>query len=133
MSFLLDTNICSAHIRRPSGLFHQFQQHSGRLFISSVVLGELYAWAFRRDDPYKMIDFLEEEIFPELEILPYEENCAFEFGKIRGTFIQEGISYDPVDLMIAATALVHDLTLVTHNTKDFQNIPNLRIVDWIEP
>ncbi len=33
MSFLLDTNICSAHFRRPAGLSHQFIQYSGRLFI----------------------------------------------------------------------------------------------------
>jgi tRNA(fMet)-specific endonuclease VapC len=133
MSYLLDTNICSAHIRRPSGLFHRFQQHFGRLFISTVVLGELYAWAFRRDDPYKLIDFFEEEILPELGILPYEENCAFEFGKIRGAFIKQGIAYDPVDLMIAATALFHDLTLITHNVADFRNVPNLRIEDWLAP
>jgi tRNA(fMet)-specific endonuclease VapC len=29
MSFVLDTDICSAHIRRPSGLLHRFVQHSG--------------------------------------------------------------------------------------------------------
>ena len=31
MSYLLDTNICSAHIRRPAGLAHRFVQYSGRL------------------------------------------------------------------------------------------------------
>jgi tRNA(fMet)-specific endonuclease VapC len=35
--------------------------------------------------------------------------------------------------MIASVALVHDLTLVTHNTSDFQNVPNLRLEDWIVP
>ena len=40
---------------------------------------------------------------------------------------------NPVDLMIAAVALVHDLTLVTNNTKDFQNIPGLRLEDWLTP
>jgi tRNA(fMet)-specific endonuclease VapC len=33
--------------------------------------------------------------------------------------------------MIASVALVHDLTLVTHNTADFQQIPNLRLEDWL--
>jgi tRNA(fMet)-specific endonuclease VapC len=38
-----------------------------------------------------------------------------------------------VDLLIAAVALTHDLTLVTHNTQHFQNIPNLRLEDWLVP
>ena len=33
--------------------------------------------------------------------------------------------------MIASVALVHDLTLVTHNTADFQRIPGIRLVDWL--
>ena len=42
MSFLLDTNICSAHIRRPGGVAHSFIQHSGRLWMPTIVLAELY-------------------------------------------------------------------------------------------
>ena len=38
MSFLLDTNILSEHLRRPSGLVHRFVQHSGRLYTSSVYM-----------------------------------------------------------------------------------------------
>jgi tRNA(fMet)-specific endonuclease VapC len=37
------------------------------------------------------------------------------------------------DLVIAATALVHNLTLVTHNTPDDRNIPNLILADWLAP
>ena len=41
VSYLLDTNICSAHMRRPAGLAHRFMQHSGQLAILTIVLGEL--------------------------------------------------------------------------------------------
>ncbi len=41
MSYLLDSDTCSAHIKRPSGLAHRFIQHMGRLAIPSVVLAEL--------------------------------------------------------------------------------------------
>ncbi|MFN0052904.1 MAG: hypothetical protein ACKV0T_11995 [Planctomycetales bacterium] len=51
MSFLLDTNTLSAHVRRPSGLAHRFFQHSGRLYTASICLGELYVWAYGRPDP----------------------------------------------------------------------------------
>ena len=36
-----------------------------------------------------------------------------------------------MDLMIASVALVHDLTMVTHNTVDFRFIPDLRLEDWL--
>lgn len=36
-----------------------------------------------------------------------------------------------MDVLIAAVALLFDLTLVTHNTKDFQKIPGLRMEDWL--
>jgi len=52
---------------------------------------------------------------------------------IRGSLLRQGIRVSPVDLMIASVALVHDLTLVTHNTRDFQNIPGLRLEDWLTP
>jgi predicted nucleic acid-binding protein len=41
MSFLVDTDTCSAHLKRPSGLMHRFVQHSGGLDIAAIVLGEL--------------------------------------------------------------------------------------------
>ncbi len=53
MSFLLDTNILSAHLRRPAGLAHRFFQHSGRLYTSGVSLAELYDWVNGRRDPGK--------------------------------------------------------------------------------
>jgi tRNA(fMet)-specific endonuclease VapC len=44
-----------------------------------------------------------------------------------------GISVPTADLMIGAVALVHNLTLATNNTADFQNIPGLRLDDWLTP
>jgi tRNA(fMet)-specific endonuclease VapC len=35
--------------------------------------------------------------------------------------------------MIASVALVHNLTLVTHNTADFTSIPGLQLEDWLTP
>jgi tRNA(fMet)-specific endonuclease VapC len=133
MNFLLDTNICSAHLRRPARLAHKLEQYSGRLFISTVVLGELYAWAYRRDKPSKLLAAIEDDLTKDVAVLHFDELCAFEFGKLRGSFIKQGIAAETADLMIAATALVHELTLVTNNVKDFQRIPNLQIVDWLTP
>jgi tRNA(fMet)-specific endonuclease VapC len=131
MSFLLDTNVCSAHLKRPGGLAHRLIQYSGRLHLPTVVLGELYAWAYRRNDPSKLLKQIEEELLADIAVLDYDRACAEQFGRARGTLLRQGIAVNTVDLMIASVALVHDLTLVTHNTGDFQNIPNLRLEDWL--
>ena len=41
-----------------------------------------------------------------------------------------GIRIGDMDLMIAATAIYNDLTLVTNNTKHFENMPNLKLENW---
>ncbi len=130
MSFLLDTNICSAHLRRSAGMAHRFMQYSGRLAIPSIALAELYAGAYHRRDPSSLLQKLD-ELLKDLDVLDFDHRCAERFGIVRGGLLQQGISVNTVDLMIASVALVHDLTLVTHNTADFRNVPELRLDDWI--
>jgi tRNA(fMet)-specific endonuclease VapC len=131
MSFLLDTNICSAHIRRPSGLMHRVVQHSGRLFVPTVVLAELYAWAYHRPDPREFLAAIATFVEYDVQILVFDEASAEQFGKLRVELPRIGVTVSPMDLLIASVALAHDLTLVTHNTADFRNIPNLRLDDWL--
>jgi tRNA(fMet)-specific endonuclease VapC len=132
MTFLLDTNICSAHFRRPSGLASRFIQYSGRLSISTIVLAELYAGAHHCLDPRSLLRQID-SLLRDVEVLPFDHAYAEQFGIVRGGLLRRGIVVSVVDLMIASVALVHDLTLVTHNTADFQHIPNLRIEDWLTP
>jgi len=133
MSFLLDTNICSAHLKRPSGLAHRFIQHGGRLCISTIVLGELYAWAFRRSNPTILLQQIEDELLKDMLLLDFDRACAETFGRVRGSLLQQGLAVNTIDLMIAAVALTHNLTLVTNNTTDFRNIPGLALEDWLTP
>ena len=132
MSFLLDTNICSAHLKRPSGLIHRFVEHGGGLFIPAVVLGELYTWAYRRSDSQKLLAIIEQDLLADVVVLDFDRSCALKFGQLRSELLARGSVTNPVDLMIAAVALVHDLTLVTHNTKDFEVITDLRLADWLK-
>jgi len=132
MSFLLDTNILSAHLRRPSGLTHRFIQYSGRLYTSGICLGELYVWAYRPDDPSQRLAAIRHLLHYEVSVIDFDTHCAERFGQTRAELRRQGIEVNTADLMIASPALVHDLTLVTHNTRDFQNIPDLRLEDWLE-
>jgi len=133
MSFLLDTDTCSFHLKRPSGLMHRFVQHAGGLYLSTVVLGELFAWAYRRTNPAPLLDAITNDLLSEVKLLDFDAVCAERFGRERGSLLQQGIQVPTADLMIASTALVHNLTVATHNTVDYQYIPGLRLVDWLVP
>ena len=113
MSFLLDTNILSAHLRRPAGLAHRFFQHSGRLYTSGVSLAELYDWVNGRRDPDPLRASVQKLLTYEVSLIPFDADCAEEFGRVRTDLRWQGISVDNMDLLIGATALVYDLTVVT--------------------
>jgi tRNA(fMet)-specific endonuclease VapC len=133
MSHLLDTNICSAHLKRAAGLTHYFVQHAGRLFIPTPVLGELYTWAYHRKSSQLLLNKIENELLRDVALLDFDRACSLEFGRLNGQLLGQGRVVNPIDPMIAATALVHDLIVVTHNTRDFQNVPELRLEDWLQP
>jgi tRNA(fMet)-specific endonuclease VapC len=132
MNFLLDTDICSAHMRRPARLAHRFIQYAGRLAIPMIVLGELYAGAYNHPNPSRLLNLIS-DLRQEVNILDFDAACAERFGQERGTLLKQGTSVSRLDLLIASVALVHNLTLVTHNTADYQNVPGLALQDWLRP
>lgn len=69
----------------------------------------------------------------DVAVVDFDSACALEFGSVRGTLLQQGISVPTADLMIAATALALGLTLVTHNTADYRFVPGLKLDDWLVP
>jgi predicted nucleic acid-binding protein len=72
-------------------------------------------------------------LFREVSVVQYDGDCAQEFGRVRVEMRRQGMEVPSVDLLIASVALVYDLTLVTHNTAHFENIPGLRLDDWLTP
>ena len=132
MTHLLDTNICSAHMRRPGGLAHRFFQYAGGIAISTVVLAELYSGAYKHPNPSRLLALIA-DLLQEVAVLDFDSACAEQFGKVQGGLLRQGIMVPETDLMIASVALIYALTLVTHNTADFQNIPGLRLDDWLTP
>jgi len=132
MNFLLDTDICSAHMRRPAQLAHRLIQYAGGLAIPTIVLAELFAGAYKHPNPPRLLTLIS-DLLQEVNVLDFDAACAERFGQERGTLLKQGISVSRMDMMIASVALVHNLTLVTHNTADYQNIPGLRLDDWLIP
>lgn len=132
MSFLIDSDICSGFMKGDHAIGHRFVQHSGRLYASTVTLGELQCWVLRAGDSPKRRQELS-DLLSGMTVLHVDEEVGYKYGELRAHLFDRGMPSPALDLFIAATALVHDLVLVTHNTKDFRNIPGLALEDWLAP
>ena len=132
MSFLLDTDICSVHLKGDRAVFSKFMQFTGRLHISAVTLGELYSWVLRSKAPPARRQLLQQFLL-DVQLLPLDADVAYQFGLMRAGLLDRGQSPASNDLIIAATAVVHGLTLVTHNVRHFSHLPRLALQDWLAP
>jgi len=65
-----------------------------------------------------------------LASFPFDDMAAEKYSMIRAHLERQGTPIGTNDLMIASIALARDLTLVTHNTREFSRVPNLKIEDW---
>ena len=73
-----------------------------------------------------------ERFFDLFKVLPFDSQAAQKMAKIRARLAKKGTPIGPYDLQIAAIAIVNNLILVTHNTREFQRIEELQIEDWEE-
>ena len=132
MSFLLDTDIGSAYLKNHPRVRAQVTIHYGRLHVSAVTVGELMVWALRAKAPPKRLRSVEKLLLG-CHILNVDREVAETFGRIRAGLLDVGRPVGELDLLNAAVALVHGLTVVTHNVADYRDVPGLSIVDWMSP
>ncbi len=62
--------------------------------------------------------------------LPFDDACAVQYARLCQDLERDGTPIGPNDVMIAATALSTDLTLVTHNVSEFSRVIGVKIEDW---
>lgn len=66
----------------------------------------------------------------QLAVLPFVSETAAQAAIIRAKLEAVGQSIGPMDILIAATGLEHNLLVVTNNLRDFQRVPTLRCITW---
>jgi tRNA(fMet)-specific endonuclease VapC len=130
--FLIDTDICSAHLRNVAIVTQRFLQNSGQLYISVVTLGELLSWTLRAKSSAKYHQGLL-DLLSDVNVLDYVQSVAWKFEEIRAQLLDRGQPIATADLMIGATALIHGFKVVTHNTQHFSKVPGLALEDWSVP
>lgn len=130
MSYLFDTDALSALLRpRPAAAYLEWLATVPveEQAVSAVSVGELYRGAFRVAHRQRWLERIERDLLPRLRVLPYDLPIARRYGEIRAALEAAGNMPGEADLQIAATAVHHDLTLITGNLRHFQRIPGLRI------
>ena len=132
MSFLIDTDIASAHLKNDPYVRARMTTHYGRLHVSAVTVGELMVWALRAKAPPKLLQSVE-KFLRGCAVLDVDREVAETFGRIRAGLLDIGRPVGQLDLLNAAVALVYGLTVVTHNVADYRDVPGLSVVDWMVP
>ncbi len=125
---LIDTDIAS-FILKGSDYADPYQPLliGQELALSFMSVAELFQWAILRQWGERRLETLEQYLSNYL-IIPVDQPLCREWAQIRANRQTLGRPISPQDAWIAATALRHELPLVTHNFKDFLDIANLRLL-----
>jgi tRNA(fMet)-specific endonuclease VapC len=130
--YLLDSNACIRLLNESasSNMARKLAELTpDDIRLCSVVKSELYYGAYkstRRDRNLANLN----RFFSQFISLPFDDNAAIIAGQVRTQLDVAGTPIGSNDLLIAAIALSNDLTLVTHNTREFGRINGLKYEDW---
>ncbi|MBR6295006.1 MAG: type II toxin-antitoxin system VapC family toxin [Treponema sp.] len=130
MAYLIDTDTIIFALRGDSGVLAKFEENKNLpISISMITYAELVFGAKRSQNEQKNMIKVNHirDIYPIEEL---NEGVMEVFADIKAKMFDKGIRIEDMDLLIAATAIYNELTLVTNNTKHFENIPNLKIKNW---
>ena len=129
--YLLDTNICIYAIngQHPSLTKNLLTIPPDEIAVSSITVGELEYGAAKSHwgdrTRQTMYAFLSN-----FTVIPFDNEDAACFGNLRAALAQAGTPIGAYDVMIAAQGLTKGLTVVTHNTGEFPQVPGLKLADW---
>jgi len=124
MKYLVDANVLSEATRPTprSEVVDWLEAHEAELVIDAIVLGELAAGVEALPKGRKRIGLEKwfEALVETIECLPWDAETSREWVRLVAVLRRRGRTIPLLDSMIAATARVHGLTVVTRNVGDFE-------------
>jgi len=132
--YLLDTNTCITLIRRRTDgaerILRRLTRHAVRdVAVGSLTVAELEYGVARSRDPETNRARLDQFLLP-LQILPFDDAAAAEYGRVRADLEARGVGIGPIDTLLASQALSLSAVMVTNNTSEFERVPGLVVEDW---
>lgn len=130
--YLLDTNILSYWMRGDEALIRRIKAYPpSALSLSAVSLAEILYGIEK--SPIKKAERTRkiQRIASQIDIHAFDVKAAPHYAVIRAYLEKKGCVISERDMQIAAIAQTNGLTLVTHNTREFLRIANLRVEDWV--
>lgn len=131
MIYLLDANACIRYLNgRSPGLRQKIDAAQPQdLAICSIVQAEMFFGARKSHTPDKVLA-AQQDFFGRFRYLPFDTHAAEIYAELRERLERRGQPIGSFDFMIAAVALAHHATLVTHNVGEFCRISELLLEDW---
>ncbi|MGH2585781.1 MAG: type II toxin-antitoxin system VapC family toxin [Dehalococcoidia bacterium] len=127
MPFILDADwIIQALAGRSQAVTALDRLAPQQVTLSAVTVGEICEVAFNSANPEAHIERFRHFLHP-YRVLPVNEPIAFRFAEVRSFLRRRGQLISDFDIIVAATALRHDLTVLTFNVRHFERIPDLKI------
>ncbi len=132
MSYLLAQDACDAWLRGRPALVARAQQNAGKLHVSALTVLRLEMGVTRYNTPSQVLTrYL--SLLQAVRQLSLDDAVAHRGAQLGGHLRRAGQPLPLANLVVAATALVHGLTLVTHDAQAFAAAPGLSTVDWSVP
>ena len=129
MKYLIDTDWVIDHFNNVKETTKKLEELAPEgMAIRIVSLAELYEGIYYSKNPVKSQQLLEEFLVPDLKVLNIDEDVCKIFGKERGKLRKQGRIISDFDLLISATCLYYNLTLLTNNLRHYERIEGLKIL-----
>lgn len=129
--YMLDTNICIFAIKnKPATVLKKLTSHDpSDICISAITYAEL-RHGVEKSQAKQRNDLALTLFLSAIDIIPFGERAAEEYGRVRSYLESKGTPIGPMDMLIAAHAKSLGMTIVTNNIREFKRIPDLKIEDW---
>jgi len=128
--YLLDTDTIIYTLKGHPAIKKNLEKHfNDPIKLSVITLMELYYGAYKSQKVSSNLARIK-ALESSLAIIPLGKEIVELFGMYKAKLEKAGTPLDDFDLIIASTALVHNLLLVTNNVKHFRKVQGLKITNW---